>query len=74
MATACQYVTTVAPLRFDKARIEKLLAVASEQLDGEWLLIGGAAAAAWTSSAGTSGAIRSRTCCAANRPGDTVAP
>jgi hypothetical protein len=41
------------PLRFDKARIEALLAVASEQLDGEWLLIGGAAAAAWFSVART---------------------
>jgi len=37
----------MAPLRFDKARIEALLAAASEQLDGEWLLIGGAAAATW---------------------------
>jgi hypothetical protein len=27
----------MAPLRFDKARIEALLAAASEQLDGEWL-------------------------------------
>jgi hypothetical protein len=41
------------PLRFDKARIEALLAVASEQLDGEWLLIGGAAAAAWFSTTRT---------------------
>jgi hypothetical protein len=30
------------PLQFDKARIEALLATASEQLDGEWLEIGGA--------------------------------
>jgi hypothetical protein len=37
------------PLRFDKARIEALLALAAEQLDGDWLLIGGAAAAAWFS-------------------------
>jgi hypothetical protein len=36
-------------LRFDKARIEELLAAASEQLDGKWLLIGGAAAATWFS-------------------------
>jgi hypothetical protein len=40
-------------LRFDKARIEELLAAASEQLDGEWLLIGGAAAATWFSIART---------------------
>jgi hypothetical protein len=37
------------PLRFDKARIEALLALAAEQLEGEWLLIGGAAVAAWFS-------------------------
>jgi hypothetical protein len=43
----------MAPLRFDKARIEALLAAASEQLDGEWRLIGGAAAAAWCSVART---------------------
>ena len=43
----------MAPLRFDKARIEALLAMASEQLDGEWLLIGGAAAATWFSVART---------------------
>jgi hypothetical protein len=43
----------MAPLRFDKARIEALLAAASEQLDGEWLLIGGAAAATWFSVART---------------------
>jgi hypothetical protein len=41
------------PLRFDKARIEALLALAAEQLDGDWLLIGGAAAAAWFSVART---------------------
>jgi hypothetical protein len=41
------------PLRFDKARIEALLALAAEQLDGEWLVIGGAAAAAWFSVART---------------------
>jgi hypothetical protein len=43
----------MAPLRFDKMRIETLLALASEQLDGEWLLIGGAAAATWFSVART---------------------
>jgi len=43
----------VAPLRFDKPRIEALLAAVSQQLDGEWLLIGGAAAAAWFSFART---------------------
>lgn len=43
----------MAPVRFDKARIEALLAAAAEQLDGEWLLIGGAAAAAWFSVART---------------------
>lgn len=43
----------MAPLHFDKARIEALLTAASEQLDGEWLLIGGAAAATWFSVART---------------------
>jgi hypothetical protein len=43
----------MAPLQFDKARIEALLALAAEHLDGEWLLIGGAAAAAWFSIART---------------------
>lgn len=43
----------MAPLRFDKARIEALLAEAARQLEGEWLLVGGAAAAAWFSSART---------------------
>ncbi len=37
------------PLRFDHARIRALLELASERLEGEWLLIGGAAAAAWFS-------------------------
>jgi len=37
----------MAPLWFDKARIDALLAMASERLDGDWLLIGGAAAATW---------------------------
>jgi hypothetical protein len=37
----------VPPLRFDKPRIDELLALAAERLDGGWLLIGGAAAAAW---------------------------
>lgn len=35
------------PLRFDRARIQALLELAGERLTGEWLLIGGAAAAAW---------------------------
>jgi len=43
----------MAPLRFDRARIEAFLTLASEQLEGEWLLIGGAAAAAWFSMART---------------------
>jgi hypothetical protein len=37
----------VAPPRFDRARIASFLALAGDTLDGEWLLIGGAAAAAW---------------------------
>ena len=37
------------PLRFDKARIAALLERAGAQLTGDWLLIGGAAAAAWFS-------------------------
>jgi hypothetical protein len=39
----------VVPLRFDRSRIQALLELAGEQLTGEWLLIGGAAAAAWFS-------------------------
>ena len=35
------------PLRFDRSRIVALLELAGERLDGEWLLIGGGAAAAW---------------------------
>ncbi len=35
------------PLRFDRSRILALLELAGERLDGEWLLIGGGAAAAW---------------------------
>lgn len=34
---------------FDRDRIESFLALAGARLDGEWLLIGGAAAAAWFS-------------------------
>ena len=37
------------PLRFDRARIQALLELAGDRLTGEWLLIGGAAAAAWFS-------------------------
>lgn len=35
------------PLRFDRSRIQALLQTAGDRLEGEWLLIGGAAAAAW---------------------------
>ncbi|CAN5900153.1 hypothetical protein BH11MYX2_BH11MYX2_35410 [soil metagenome] len=35
------------PLRFDTSRILALLELAGERLDGEWLLIGGGAAAVW---------------------------
>jgi len=35
------------PLRFDRSRIQGLLELAGDRLTGEWLLIGGAAAAAW---------------------------
>jgi hypothetical protein len=37
------------PLRFDRSRIQELLQKAGDRLAGEWLLIGGAAAAAWFS-------------------------
>jgi hypothetical protein len=37
----------VVPLRFDRSRIQGLLELAGDRLVGEWLLIGGAAAAAW---------------------------
>ncbi|MBA3392889.1 MAG: hypothetical protein H0T89_09610 [Deltaproteobacteria bacterium] len=37
----------MAPLRFDRARIQDLLELAADRLDGEWLVIGGSAAAAW---------------------------
>jgi hypothetical protein len=37
----------VVPLRFDRARIQGLLELIGERLTGDWLLIGGAAAAAW---------------------------
>ncbi len=35
------------PHRFDRARIQALLELAGERLTGDWLLIGGGAAAAW---------------------------
>jgi hypothetical protein len=38
---------------FDRARIEALLHLAGERLEGEWLLVGGASAAAWFSPART---------------------
>lgn len=37
----------MAPLRFDRARIQALLELAGQRLTGDWLLIGGGAAAAW---------------------------
>ncbi len=37
----------MAPLRYDRSRIQALLELVGERLDGEWLLIGGGAAAAW---------------------------
>jgi hypothetical protein len=39
----------MATTRFDRSRIDALLQTAGERLDGEWLLVGGAAAAAWFS-------------------------
>ncbi len=35
------------PLRLDRARIERFLDAACDRLEGEWLLVGGAAAAIW---------------------------
>jgi hypothetical protein len=37
----------MAPPRFDRDRIQAFIALAGDRLEGEWLLIGGAAAAAW---------------------------
>jgi hypothetical protein len=37
------------PVRFDRTRIQALLQSAGDRLEGDWLLIGGAAAAAWFS-------------------------
>src|SRR5678815_6018965 len=42
-------VSTMKPLRFDRSRIQALLKTAGDRLAGEWLVIGGAAAAAWFS-------------------------
>ncbi len=39
----------MATVRFDRTRIEGFLALIGERLAGEWLLIGGGAAAAWFS-------------------------
>lgn len=39
--------------RFDRARIEALVARACERLSGEWLLVGGSAAAVWFAPART---------------------
>lgn len=49
MARACPYGSTMIPLRFDRSRIQRVLAEAAARLEGEWLLIDGAAAAAWFS-------------------------
>ena len=54
MSRSPTYLSTVAQLRFDRARIEAFLARAVERLEGEWLLVGGAAAAAWFSPSRTS--------------------
>jgi len=43
----------VPPVRFDRDRIRALLELAADRLDGEWLLIGGAMAAAWFAPART---------------------
>jgi len=43
----------MAPLSFDRLRIQAFLELAGDRLDGEWLLIGGAAAAAWFAPART---------------------
>lgn len=37
----------MAEQRFDRTRVEKFLHILGAQLDGEWLLVGGGAAAAW---------------------------
>jgi hypothetical protein len=41
----------MAPLDLDRDRIRRFLDVASRRLSGEWLLVGGAAAAVWFSAA-----------------------
>src|SRR5262249_29149270 len=46
-------VSTMAEPRFDRARIERFLAAAATRLRGEWLIVGGAAAAAWFAPART---------------------
>lgn len=43
----------MAEKRFDRTRVESFLHVAGEKLDGEWLLLGGGAAAAWFAPART---------------------
>lgn len=43
----------MAPSRFDRTRIQELLELAGERLAGEWLLIGGGAAASWFAPART---------------------
>jgi len=45
--TQLRNLSIVAPLRFDRSRIQALLELVGTQLEGEWLLIGGGAAAAW---------------------------
>jgi hypothetical protein len=41
------YGSTVTPPRFDRDRIRAFVALAADRLEGEWLLVRGAAAAAW---------------------------
>jgi hypothetical protein len=40
----------VTPPRFDRDRIQAFLVRAGDRLDGDWLLVGGAAAAVWFAS------------------------
>ncbi len=41
------YRNSVPRFELDRTRIERFLARAAQELEGEWLLIGGAAAAVW---------------------------
>ena len=47
MDRPCVYRSAVAVPQLDRARIEQFLYRAAETLEGDWLLIGGAAAAVW---------------------------